>query len=375
MTQTIADAWQTKGDALRSLNRHQEATRSYEAAVEAYDKKVEKTPEDIDSWLGKASALHILGRWDEALAAYDRATEIAPRDYRAWWDKGQFHSSTGDINESMKAYDSAIELIPADDTAMLALAWEDKTEELAAADRWEDALAAANKTLELDPKKSSMWHFKAFILSSHGKKEMALSALEEAIGHNPGDIAGWQYKAGLLAEMKQHNASLEAYDRAIELTPGDDAEGLAQAWLSKAAALNKTGRLDEAAAAFQKSVELYDLAFTKDPGDISLLASKGRALFGLGRYDEAIAICDRILRDAPRIEPGFAQITAWIVRGDALRALGRNEEALEDYNRAIDASPNFIMAWRGRGESQRALGDISGASMSFYVARKLGYEE
>lgn len=66
--------------------------------------------------------------------------------------------------------------------------------------------------------------------------------------------------------------------------------------------------------------------------------------------------------------------TAWIGRGDALRALGRNQEALEAYNRAIELGPHWSNAWYGRGESQRALGQVYNATMSLLVADKLGYK-
>lgn len=373
--QSDAEAWQEKAGILRSLNRQNESTQAYEKALEAYDSRIKKNPEDTDAWLRKAKVLHILGRWGEALEAYDNATKASPEDYEAWWEKGQFLSSTGDINESMKAYDKVIELIPANNTAELTLAWADKTEELAGADRWEDALLSANKTLELDPKNSVMWHFKAFILTNLGRKEDALAAFDEALKQNPKDIINWQYKASLLVEMKRYNESLEAYDKALELIPENDTEELALAWLAKGLALNKTEKRKEAQEALSKSLELFDKAISANPEDIRLLQSKGWALFELGRYSDALKAYDKILETSPGIEPYITQTTAFIARGDALHAQGRNKEAVEAYNRAIETGPNFGTAWHGKGEAQKAMGQAYNASMSFLVADKLGYEE
>jgi tetratricopeptide (TPR) repeat protein len=175
--------------------------------------------------------------------------------------------------------------------------------------------------------------------------------------------------------MKRYNESLEAYDKAIELAAENNTEELAQTWFSKASALNKTGRMEEATDAFQRSLKLYDEAIAENPGDVSLLEAKGRVLFNLERYDEAIAIYDHILETAPSVEPRLTQITTWIARGDALRALGRNEEALEAYDKAIEHSPMYGDAWYGRGEAQRALGLVQDAYESAYVAEKLGYQE
>ena len=65
-------------------------------------------------------------------------------------------------------------------------------------------------------------------------------------------------------EMKRYNESLEAYDKAIELIPENNTEDLAQSWLSKGLALNKTGRQEEARTAFQKSLEFYDHGHFKE---------------------------------------------------------------------------------------------------------------
>jgi len=55
--------------------------------------------------------------------------------------------------------------------------------------------------------------------------------------------------------------------------------------------------------------------------------------------------------------------------------MDRNEEALQAYDRAIEINPIFGDAWRGRGEALKALGKAYDASMSFYLAQKLGYEK
>jgi tetratricopeptide (TPR) repeat protein len=73
-------------------------------------------------------------------------------------------------------------------------------------------------------------------------------------------------------------------------------------------------------------------------------------------YDEAIRTYDKAIETA---SPGsFYTPTAWISKGNALRAQGKNEEALEAYNKAISLSPIFAEAWLGRGEAQKALGRL-----------------
>jgi tetratricopeptide (TPR) repeat protein len=61
-----------------------------------------------------------------------------------------------------------------------------------------------------------MWRFKAFILTKLDRREEALAAFNKALMLNPSDIYNWQYKASLLVEMKMYNEFFEAYDK----TPG-----------------------------------------------------------------------------------------------------------------------------------------------------------
>lgn len=94
-------------------------------------------------------------------------------------------------------------------------------------DRWEDALEAVNKSLELNPRSSTWWHFKAFILTELDRKEEALAAFNEAIGQNPEDIGNCSGRPAFV-EMKRYNESLEAYDKAIELAAENNTEELAR---------------------------------------------------------------------------------------------------------------------------------------------------
>ncbi|TBR61750.1 hypothetical protein B4U84_13550, partial [Westiellopsis prolifica IICB1] len=70
---------------------------------------------------------------------------------------------------------------------------------------------------------------------------------------------------------------------------------------------------------------------------------RGIALRQLGRYEEAIASYDK----AVEIKPDKDE--AWYNRGIALGHLGRNEEAIASYDQAIKIKPDFHEALYGRG--------------------------
>jgi len=373
-----AKGWQWKAIILEHLNRQNESITAYEKTLEAFNNRIEKNPKDADAWIGKGNVLTNLGKWDEGRDAYNKAIEIDPQNYHAWGRKAEVIGRTvgGDINESLEAYDRTIELIPAGNAQELSGYWMSKAEVLAiAGGRWVEALEAINHSLELDPKSSSKWHFKATILSELERKDEAIEAFDEGLRLNAEDAENWLWKANLLVEMKRYNESLEAYDKAIELIAENNSEDLAQSWFSKGWALNKTDRTDEAKAAFQKSLEFCDTAISENTGNIRLLQQKGLALFELGRYDESIEVYDQVIRKSPSIGLDTTAVSAWIGKGDSLRLQGKNEDALEAYNKAIEVGPNYSNAWHGKGEAQKAMGQVHNASMSLLVADKLAYDE
>jgi tetratricopeptide (TPR) repeat protein len=71
--------------------------------------------------------------------------------------------------------------------------------------------------------------------------------------------------------------------------------------------------------------------------------NKGASLSNLGRSEEALACYDRALA----INPQDAE--AWSNKGNALGALGRSEEALACYDRALAINPQLAQAWSNKG--------------------------
>ena len=74
-------------------------------------------------------------------------------------------------------------------------------------------------------------------------------------------------------------------------------------------------------------------------------ANRGNALHHLGRPDDALAAYERALA----LTPDVAE--AWLGRGNALGTLKRFNEALTAYERALTLRPDFPEAWLGRGNA------------------------
>jgi tetratricopeptide (TPR) repeat protein len=71
--------------------------------------------------------------------------------------------------------------------------------------------------------------------------------------------------------------------------------------------------------------------------------TEGVNFANLGRYEEAVASYDRAIA----INPDY--VDAWHNRGNALFRLNRKKEAVASYDKAIAINPDYVDAWNNRG--------------------------
>ena len=95
--------WYSKGAALISLGR-------FEEAIESLDKAIEINPLNEITWNNKGNALSRLGRHREAIDCYDRALKVNPNYEVAWNNKGNAYARIGRLEDALKCYDRAISI-------------------------------------------------------------------------------------------------------------------------------------------------------------------------------------------------------------------------------------------------------------------------
>lgn len=71
------------------------------------------------------------------------------------------------------------------------------------------------------------------------------------------------------------------------------------------------------------------------------------------------------------LDPKYA--TAWYNKGNALKNLGKYDEAVKAYDEAIKLDPKFAWPWNNKGNALRMLHRNSDAEAAYAKARELGY--
>ncbi|PID58434.1 MAG: hypothetical protein CR986_07825 [Ignavibacteriae bacterium] len=116
---------------------------------------------------------------------------------------------------------------------------------------------------------------------------------------------------------------------------------------------------------FEKSLNLFTLITDLQPDSHGAWNNKGNALDGLGRQEEAIAAYDKALE----IKPDSHE--AWYNKGDALDALGRQEAAIAAYDKALEIKPDDHEAWDNKGTALFQLGRQEAAIAAYDKALEI----
>ena len=411
------EAWMGKTDCLCFLKRPAEAKESAEKALKLYNQSLENDPSDFDSWMAKAhiysslawadragfyesylesslqavsKALHIqpnnssallfqggalsnLGRYEEALIAFDRALEIGFPPSESWKNealaegRGLALAALGRVDEAENSYkdiqDAAKKQFEtANSTAEQVESWIHLGMLLQEQGKLTEALQAFDNATALDPKSAFSWKVKGYIQAMWlGRYDEGLDALNHSLDiEQSADV--WEVKARVFYELGRYDEAIDAVNRSLLLD-----QNLSRAWLVKGHALRELGRHQEAMQAYDRSEGIY--------GE-QLYSGMGFSLAELNRSDQAATAFNRSLDESEKeIARDSRSAYAWFWRGEALRGMGRYQEALQSYDRSLEISPEkAISSWRSKGYALKALGRVSEAKAAFSRAVELGYE-
>ncbi len=123
---------------------------------------------------------------------------------------------------------------------------------------------------------------------------------------------------------------------------------------------------------YEEAIETLTLIINSDaPDDIKAGAynNRGLAKHDLQRYEEAIEDYDKAIELQPKLA------NAWFNRGNAKGSLQRHEEAIADFDTAIELQPDYAKAYHNRGVAKHSLGRYEEAIRDYYKAIELQCEK
>ncbi|MEL7520807.1 MAG: tetratricopeptide repeat protein [Cyanobacteria bacterium J06553_1] len=267
-------------ESLINQGQEQLDNRDFEAALATFSEATENAPSIPRGWVGKGEALYGLRQFDEAAIALTQATTLAPDYLYAWVWLGNAYDDAGQLEDSLAAYGKAIAL---DETNPMpyyhrgiALWYADQgaraeadlitvTEIMAdfprgwmwlgrtlqQQDKYNEALAAYNQSVSLDPTLPEALFGQGTVLLELERYSEATEPFDAFLEQRPNSAIGWFYHGNSLFGKEQYEAALTSYDRSLEIT--EESEG---AWYNRGLVLANMDRYEEAIESFNRVLSI-----------------------------------------------------------------------------------------------------------------------
>jgi tetratricopeptide (TPR) repeat protein len=213
--------------------------------------------------------------------------------------------------ERLKDYAAAIELAPADDEAVRS-----RGRFYLAQEKFKEAIEDFSTALELDQDNLEARLLRARAYQQDGDAKRAREDLDILLKKQPGLVAGLELRAVLAASNREFKQAIADFEELLKVAP-KNAELLAQ-----------IGVLYQASKKPRAAIEKFNAALELDEGLFAALRGRADAYLSVGKQAEALADYERALKVRPK-EPGLLNNLAWVLATSP-------DEKLRDGKRAIE---------------------------------------
>ncbi len=248
-----------------------------------------------------------------------------------------------------------------------ALAWSEKAKTLAGSGRLDEALSCCDQALHFDPREWRALAIRGAVLTQLKMPDKALLWFERAIEINREDPPLWCDRASALTLDGRLDEAAVSYDRALELDADCEA-----AWTKKAAVLAQAGKTHESFACFERALRI-------NPRSAFLWMRRGEYEYMLGHADEAIEALEHVieLSEATTLTQSSAldedlRLEAWCLMGVAFLRKREFWDAIGCSECVLEVNAEAMKALLVKGAALKALQRDDEAIVCFDEARRLG---
>ncbi|HAA32036.1 MAG TPA: protein kinase, partial [Cyanobacteria bacterium UBA8553] len=281
-------------------------------------------------------------------AAYATVNVVKSNNATDLYSRGGTLLELKRFQDALEAYNRAVELKPE-----YAQAWNGQGNALLELKRYEDALNAYDKAIQLNPIYLEAWTSRGKALDHLQRYEEAINSFDAALKIQSNYLDAWTNRGHVQMKLQQYSDAIASFDKAVKLQPD-----YSPAWYKRGMALHNLRR-------YQEAVESYDKAVVHKPDFPEVWYQRGNALSNLQKYKEAAESYDK----AVQFQPNSYQ--AWFSRGNALSNLRDFKEAYASFDRAVKLNPDAYDAWYSRGWTLHQMQRYEEAVTSYYKATRL----
>jgi tetratricopeptide (TPR) repeat protein len=277
---------------------------------------LQAVPDEPMAQLFQGIARRMLGNPVAAIEVLRRLTEQWPEAPMPCLQLGLALREAGDNSAAADSIRRAVEIRPDFPDAWLALG---------------DLLAEISDTAGADAAFGSYVEHSASvpILMQAGRAlqdervQEAESLLRNRLRAQPNDVVALCMLADITERVGRAEQTEALLTRCLELAPG-----YFRARYNHTVMLLRQSRMEQALAA-------VDQMLAEDPQNVDCRKLKAAILVRLLEYDESIRICEELLEEDPD------QPTVWTSLGHMLKSVGRREDCIAAYRKAIELAPHY----------------------------------
>ncbi len=321
-------------------------------ALADLNEAIKLAPDDGPTYEAKAEVLARMKKYDEALAVLDKARQLSPDSVMPLIERARIHTRQAKLDAAMEDLDRALAMDPGDVTVLMMRAslYQDKGDN-------RKALADVEHVLKLRPKSARAIRAHALLLAESDRIDEAVGELEKLHKRDPKDTATLLQLAMLYAAQKKPAKAIETYTALLAVEPtewrafrgrgdayaelGKQAETLAdyekaQGELEKLYKLNPkdTATLLQLAVLYgaqkkpAKAIETYTALLAVDPSEWHALRGRADTYLNVGRQAEAIADYEKALKIEPQ-DHSLLNNLAWVLATSPDAKLRNGRRAIE----------------------------------------------
>ena len=250
---------------------------------------------------------------EKRMADLNEAIEVDPANSDALRLRGALRVQSGNHEDGLADLMKVLELDPEDVGAHRAAA-----EALASLDKFDEAMEHLNKSIELNENSDAGYILRARLYARHEKDEEAENDLNQAIEKNPRSLAALLMRAEVRARLEKYKLAEGDVNRVLRIRPG-----LPPAILLRAGIL-------AAQEKFMAAVRDLEQLLQNDPDNVQIRMQIAAFYAADQRPSMAIDVLSEVITDEPENWQALRS------RGDALLSIGKQKEAIEDYEKAIE---------------------------------------
>ena len=369
-------------EALLLLGNAYAGQKEIDMSVRQYEKVLALDPDNLKATLNLAAAELRKNDLVQAEAMFDQALQKHPEAIEAHLAIAAFYLSDKRIQETENQLKQAFDIDPSDSRSVYALVSFYRSQNMT-----DDAEQVYKQAILKRPQdREPRWGLANFYIQQK-KPAAAIEVLNEMLGKNPEDINAKlriaelymnqkdaakadeevrsvlalnkntpeaHYLLGRLMLSKSDSAqAAQEFDAAIRLNPSMPAP-----YLEKANMLISSGDLQGAQGVLEALLQ-------RDRSNLLVRGALAKVLAQLQKPRDALQQAQAVLASMPYNEDAI------VASGDALRTLGKLQEAKVEYIKLSELQPQNPYYWHRLGSVEAMLGDSVSASVHFRKAVEL----